>query len=149
MKKVMTIVLVLCAFGCSKKEETEQLPVSDTTTPTTELAKVVEVDNTPAPDYAAYRKKWKRVNSNPTDGYRLVDGRIEKDIVEIQLDDLPFKEAFRFQYLGKGEGRTFWWRGREYTTNLLDVIAEPVEVEDLHEVEDLLEGGGDQGTPGN
>ena len=38
--------------------------------------------------------------------------------VEINLDDMTFEEAFRVQYRAKGEGRTFWWRGEQYTTNL-------------------------------
>ena len=41
-----------------------------------------------------------------------------KDPVEINLDDLSFTEAFRIEHHAKGEGRTFWWRGNEYTTNL-------------------------------
>ena len=48
-------------------------------------------------------------------------GALEDDtIVEINLDDLTFEEAFRIEYLGKGEGRMFWWRGNRYTTNLSD-----------------------------
>ena len=39
---------------------------------------------------------------------------------EINLDDMTFVEAFRIEYLAKGEGRTFWWRGEQYTTNLAD-----------------------------
>jgi len=38
--------------------------------------------------------------------------------VEINLDDMTFEEAFRVQYRAKGEGRTFWWKGEQYTTNL-------------------------------
>jgi len=61
-----------------------------------------------------YRKEWKRVNNNPTNGYRLVDGHIEAN-----LDNLPFKKAFRLQHRVRGEGHTFWWQGHEYTTDLL------------------------------
>ena len=39
-------------------------------------------------------------------------------IVEIDLDDLTFEDAFSIEYRGKGEGHTFWWRGDEYTTDL-------------------------------
>ena len=46
-------------------------------------------------------------------------------IVEIYLDDMTFTDAFRVQYLAKGEGRTFWWRNDEYTTNLAQIIAIP------------------------
>ena len=37
--------------------------------------------------------------------------------VEINLDDMTFAEAFALQHRAKGEGRTFWWRGTQYTTN--------------------------------
>ena len=39
--------------------------------------------------------------------------------IEINLDDLPFSDAFRIEHRAKGEGHTFWWHGEEYTTNLL------------------------------
>ena len=39
--------------------------------------------------------------------------------VEINLDDLSFTDAFRIEHNAKGQGQTFWWRGDEYTTNLL------------------------------
>ena len=45
-------------------------------------------------------------------------------IVEINLDDLTFQEAFRIEHSAKGEGRTFWWRGNQYTTNLVDTVDE-------------------------
>ena len=45
-------------------------------------------------------------------------------IVEIQLDDLTFTEAFGIEYRGKGEGATFWWRGNEYTTDLAETADE-------------------------
>ena len=38
--------------------------------------------------------------------------------VELDLDDMVFEDAFEIQYLAKGEGSTFWWKGSEYTTNL-------------------------------
>ena len=38
--------------------------------------------------------------------------------VEIFLDDMTFAEAFEIEHSAKGEGRTFWWRGNQYTTNL-------------------------------
>jgi len=38
--------------------------------------------------------------------------------VEINLDDMTFAEAFRIEHSAKGEGRTFWWRGEQYTTDL-------------------------------
>ena len=45
--------------------------------------------------------------------------RKHKDPIKILLDDLSFSEAFRIQHRAKGEGQTFWWNGKEYTTNLL------------------------------
>ena len=38
--------------------------------------------------------------------------------VEINLDDMSFEEAFALEHRAKGEGRTFWWRGDQYTTDL-------------------------------
>ena len=64
---------------------------------------------------ANYRKQWKRVNDDPANGYRLVDGHIE-----VNLDDLSFGKAFELQHRANGEGHTFWWRGNKYTTNLLE-----------------------------
>ena len=43
------------------------------------------------------------------------------DPVEINLDDMPFSEAFRIEHHAKGEGHTFWWRNVEYTTDLADI----------------------------
>ena len=48
-------------------------------------------------------------------------------IVKINLDDMSFTDAFRVQYLAKGEGRTFWWRNNEYTTNLVPITVVPNE----------------------
>jgi len=48
-------------------------------------------------------------------------------IVELYLDDMTFTDAFRVQYLAKGEGTTFWWRGDEYTTNLAQITIVPNE----------------------
>ena len=39
--------------------------------------------------------------------------------VELDLDDLPFQEAFKIQHRAHGENHTFWWNGSRYTTNLL------------------------------
>ena len=44
--------------------------------------------------------------------------------VEIDLDSMPFEEAFRIEHAAKGEGRTFWWRGSLYTTNLAEALDE-------------------------
>ena len=122
--KIMIIVVALAMVGCSsdnKEEATTPNEAGIVAPPGQELKdqgyndEYVKVANTEAPDYAQYRKEWKRVNSHPTEGYKLVD----KEPVEINLDELTFKRAFGIQYCAKGEGHTFWWRGSEYTTDLL------------------------------
>ena len=40
------------------------------------------------------------------------------DVVEINLDDMTFNDAFSIQHRAKGEGHTFWWNGNQYTTDL-------------------------------
>ena len=39
-------------------------------------------------------------------------------IIEIDLDDMTFEDAFALEHRAKGEGHTFWWRSNEYTTDL-------------------------------
>ena len=46
-------------------------------------------------------------------------------IVKINLDDMPFTDAFKVQYKAKGEGHVFWWRGEQYTTNLAEITTIP------------------------
>ena len=40
------------------------------------------------------------------------------DTVVLYLDDMTFAEAFAIEHRAKGEGRTFWWNGDQYTTDL-------------------------------
>ena len=54
--------------------------------------------------------------SNSTFKYTYIDP------VQINLDDMPFVEAFRIQHRAKGEGDVFWWRGVLYTTDLAESI---------------------------
>ena len=88
-----------------------------------ENIKYFTVHNTKKPDYALYRREWRRVNGNVNSGIsvksKLVHEKRSETPVEIELDKLSFKEAFIIQYRAKGEGHTFWWRGNTYTTNLL------------------------------
>ena len=35
-------------------------------------------------------------------------------IVEMNLDNMTFREAFRIEHRAKGEGHTFWWNNEEY-----------------------------------
>ena len=41
-----------------------------------------------------------------------------EETVILYLDDMTFPEAFALEHRAKGEGRTFWWKGNQYTTNL-------------------------------
>ena len=128
---------------------------------------IVIVPNTEHIDYAAYNREWRKANNMPALRWTSAmqakvkvtqDPEHEHEIVEIELDNLKFREAFRFEFLGKGEGHTFWWHGKEYTTNLLDVVRKPAFINDDPYIErvpvvpvnteDLREDGGDQGTIG-
>ena len=168
MKKIVTTVMVMFAIGCGDAEA--KAPVTEIqSTPN-----IVIVPNTKHIDYSAYNREWRKANNLPELRWTskmqenvnvtakvttTQDPEDKHEIVEIELDDLGFKEAFRFEFLGKGEGHTFWWRGKEYTTNLLDVVRKPgfsnsdpyierVPVRVPVNTEDLREGGGDQGTIG-
>ena len=46
-------------------------------------------------------------------------------IVKINLDDMPFTDAFKVQHKAKGGGHVFWWRGEQYTTNLAEITTIP------------------------
>ena len=55
--------------------------------------------------------------------------------VEINLDDMTFEEAFALEHRAKGEGRTFWWNGDQYTTNLAvldEFVLEHVNRDETH-----------------
>ena len=132
MRSIPMIVTILVLIGCGKTDNEEG---NDSTTQNDEVSSIlsppseelksqgyndhyVKVRNTERPNYNEYRKQWKRVNAEPIhEGYKLV-GNTEP--VEIHMDDLTFSHVFHTQYCAKGEGHTFWWRGQEYTTNLLN-----------------------------
>ena len=57
--------------------------------------------------------------------------------VEINLDDMTFSEAFRIEHAAKGEGRTFWWKGDQYTTNLAETLDEFVLKHITHNVDNV------------
>ena len=163
--------IALCIIGCSDK--------ADARTPVTQelesTPKVVVVPNTETISYHLYRQEWRRVNNKPAPSWApditatVKTNEDSHEIVEINVSDLSFQDAFRIEFLGKGEGHTFYWRGKEYTTNLLDVIRRPASQTDPFierivkpttvvpvlptketttptDGEDLREGGGDQGT---
>ena len=158
MKKIVTTIIVMFAVGCGDAEA--KAPITEIqSTPN-----IVIVPNTKHIDYAAYNREWRKANNMPALRWTSAmqakvkvtqDPEHEHEIVEIELNDLNFREAFRIEFLGKGEGHTFWWRGKEYTTNLIDVVRKPGFTNDDPfiervpvETEDLREGGGDQGTIG-
>ena len=52
---------------------------------------------------------------------RVIKPSTVKSVAEpvvLLLDDMTFPEAFALEHRAKGEGRTFWWKGNQYTTNL-------------------------------
>ena len=127
MKKIPIMIIILFIIGCGDKVEAQTIDINTND-------KVIVVPNTEHIDYQAYRLEWRRVNDKPAPRWApdftlttktRKDPKNNHEIVEIQLSELSFKDAFRIEVLGKGEGHTFWWRGDEYTTNLIDVIREP------------------------
>ena len=58
------------------------------------------------------------------------------EIVEINLDDMTFDEAFALEHRAKGEGHVFWWRGEQYTTNL--AVLDEFVLEHINHNEDHL-----------
>ena len=97
---------MLVLIGC-KKDEEEQVIGSIIQPPSEELkAEYLNVKNTETPDYAQYQQAWEKVNK-------------KDEVVKLYLDEMSFKEAFDIQYRAKGEGHMFWWRGQQYTTDIL------------------------------
>ena len=55
--------------------------------------------------------------------------------VELFLDDMTFAEAFSIEHRAKGEGKTFWWNGDQYTTDLAvldEFVLDHLNIEILH-----------------
>jgi len=147
MKKTLLTTIALCIIGCGDADaKTPEV------TEVKSVPNIIMVKNTETISYHLYRQAWRKANDKPAqrwapDPIRITNVDDDKETVELFLDDLSFKNAFRLEFLGKGEGRTFWWRGNEYTTNLLDVVHKPVTTTPVPvDHEDLREGGGDQGT---
>tara|TARA_R100001530_G_scaffold90913_1_gene63165 strand:- start:1 stop:447 length:447 start_codon:yes stop_codon:yes gene_type:complete len=147
MKRSIMTVIALCIVACGDDAEAKEPAISEIeSTPN-----IVIVENTPTISYHLYRQAWKKANNKPVSKWEpittttpVTDEDTNHKTVELFLSELSFKDAFRLQFLGKGEGHTFWWRGAEYTTNLLDVVRQPV----IHQEDDVRDGGGDQGTIG-
>ena len=145
MKKTILTTIALCVIGCGDAEAK-----TPTTTEIESTPNIVMVKNTETISYHLYRQAWRKANNKPAqrwapDPIRISSVDDDQETVELFLDDLSFQNAFRLEFLGKGEGKTFWWRGNEYTTNLLDVVKNPDTTIPVDH-EDLREGGGDQGT---
>ena len=154
------MMIVIFTVGCGDAE------AKTTSTEIQSTPNIVIVPNTDHIDYSAYNREWRKANNMPALRWTAdmqAKVKVNRDpenvheIVEIELNDLNFKEAFRLEFLGKGEGHTFWWRGKEYTTNLIDVVRKPDFTNDDPYIErvpvivpvnteSLHEGGGDQGT---
>ena len=99
--KLYLLVIVILAFiGCDKAEG------GGTTTPSNIKNKTITPEVTEA--------------TNKAGMYNDYVIPAFKGIVELELDEMTFEDAFAVQYLAKGEGRTFWWRGDQYTTNLYE-----------------------------
>ena len=128
MKKTVMTAIVICIVGCGGEADAKTTTTEIQSTPA-----IIVVPNTQHIDYASYRKEWRRVNDKPAPRWapdvtlttRTHNNTNDDEVVELHLDNLSFKEAFSIEFRGKGEGHTFWWRGTEYTTNLLDVIRKP------------------------
>ena len=91
--------------------------------------RVIVVPNTEHIDYQAYSLEWRRVNDKiaPTVpdftlNFKSNTDLEDHEVVRMNLSDLSFADAFDLEFRAKGEGHTFWWRGTEYTTNLLNVV---------------------------
>ena len=91
--------------------------------------RMIAVPNTEHIDYQAYSLEWRRVNDKiaPTVpdftlNFKSNTDLEDHEIVRMNLSDLSFADAFDLEFRAKGEGHTFWWRGTEYTTNLLNVV---------------------------
>ena len=130
MKKIVMTAIAVCVIGCGNEAEAKT-PVTKEIASNTN---VIVVPNTEHIDYTSYRLEWRRVNKKPAPRWapdvtlttKPRTGINNKEVVEMHLKDLSFKEAFSIEFRAKGEGHTFWWRGTEYTTNLLDVVRKPL-----------------------
>ena len=90
---ILMIVVLMVFIGCEKAEG------GGTTTPSNITHQVITPEDKEATNTVGFHENY----TIP---------------VEINLDDLTFSEAFRIEHSAKGEGRTFWWNGNEYTTDM-------------------------------
>ena len=130
MRSILMIVTTLVLVGCNNTDggggssETTTLTQKESSIiapPGEELKakgynnEYIQMPNTATIDYSLYRRHWNRVNNRLT--YENKHNPVKP--VELNLSDLSFRDAFNIEYCAKGAGHTFWWKGREYTTNLL------------------------------
>ena len=127
MRSILMIVTTLVLIGCNNADggggnSESTTPASSILVPLDEELKsnsynnkYLRIPNTKDIDYALYRRHWNRVNGRFTSENKHHPTKT----VELNLDDLSFNDAFNIEYCAKGEGQTFWWKGNEYTTDLL------------------------------
>ena len=94
MKNILMSIAILMLVCCDEAEATSKENITNKVTKPKDKSETIDWVNS---------GKWVTVD-NP---------------VEINLDDMTFQEAFGLEHRAKGEGHTFWWRGDEYTTNLV------------------------------
>ena len=97
MKKVILSIAILMLVCCDEAEATSKEEISSVVKP---LETVVERPG-------------------------MYNKHVTNKIVEINLDDMTFTDAFKVQHKAKGEGHIFWWRGEQYTTNLAEITTIP------------------------
>ena len=127
MRSILMIVTIIVLTGCNNAEDgggksESTTPESSIIAPPGEELKAkgynneyIQMPNTEHIDYTLYRRHWNHVNNRLT--YENKHNPVKP--VELNLDDLSFNDAFNIEYCAKGAGHTFWWKGREYTTDLL------------------------------
>ena len=101
-KQYLLVIVILAFIGCDKAEG------GGTTTPSNINNKTIALEVEKA--------------TQTTNNYEDYIVPVSTQPVEINLDDMLFEDAFRIEYLAKGEGRTFWWHGEQYTTNLYETV---------------------------
>ena len=111
MRRTSLMIVIMVLIGCENANGG-----GNSTTPSNITNRVITPKDKMPTNTAGAFENYKPVRTEP---------------VEINLDDLPFSEAFRIEHHAKGQGDTFWWRSEEYTTNLYQEYGE---VTNIHSV---------------